>query len=296
MLRRAQFLVLTAVLVALAAACAPPAEEATETAEMEAAEATPEPAPHPDDPFASDFAGPIEQAHGADAWYGQQAVAADTIVSFGGNTIFSGETLFTPDMQHSRLENDAGGVVVWDGETAWVSPPDASFPPSPRFAVLTWPYFFAAPFKLRDPGTRLEDLGNMPLDGTPHPAARLTFEGGIGDTPDDWYVLYRDPETDRLDAMAYIVTFGTPVEAAEAEPHAISYEEYVDVDGVAVPTVWQFWLWNEEEGIHGDPIGRTELSNVRFVTPEPGTFEAPEGAVESMLPPVEGADEPSAEE
>ena len=29
-----------------------------------------------------------------------------------------------------------------------------------------------------------------------------------GDAPRDWYILYRDPQSDRLRAMAYIVTYG----------------------------------------------------------------------------------------
>ena len=274
--------------VLVAGACTvPPAEEAAPGAAAGGGETTAAAAAaHPDDPFAADFAGPIEAAHGAGAWYGHQAVAAAMTLEFGGSRLFDGSLTFTPDTGGVRLERPDGAVAVWDGETAWVAPPEAQFPPSARFNVLTWPYFFAAPFKLRDPGTRLADLGALPLDGTPHPAARLSFEGGVGDTPDDWYVLYRDPETDRLDAMAYVVTFGRTLEQAEAEPHAITYEEYVEVDGVQVPTVWRFWMWNDEEGVHGEPIGRVELSDVRFVAPASDAFVPPGDAARVELPPA----------
>jgi len=278
-------LLLLACLPFLAAvACSrPPAEEAVADA-APAASADQTAADQVADPVAAAFAGPIEAALGAEAWYSHDAVSTDVTVEFGGHPALAGHLTFRPDLTGSRIETADGTVALWDGDTAWVAPGDAEFPQA-RFHVLTWPYFFAAPFKLRDPGTHLEDLGELPfLAGAPVPAARLTFDAGVGDTPDDWYVLYRDPATDRLAGMAYVVTFGRSVEEAEAEPHAISYGSFEEVDGVQVPTVWQFWLWSEEGGISGDPIGRVELSNVHFVTPAPDAFTAPEGAREEKLP------------
>ncbi|HEX2253229.1 MAG TPA: hypothetical protein VHQ65_08175, partial [Thermoanaerobaculia bacterium] len=237
----------------------------------------------PEDAFAAAFAGPIEESHGAEAWRRQEAVAADVVLEFGGDRVFEGRLLFPPDMSASRLELAGGTVAVWDGEAAWVSPASAELPRA-RFHLLTWPYFLALPFKLRDPGTRLEDLGERPLSGTAYQAARLTFEPGTGDTPDDWYVLYRDPASERLIAAAYIVTYGTPAEQAEAEPHAITYEDFQEVEGVQVPTTWRFWSWNEEEGVDGEPIGRVALENVRFGPAPAGAFERPEDAREDALP------------
>lgn len=243
-----------------------------------------------DQRFAAAFAGPIEETHGSRDWYRQEAISADIELQFGGNRVLEGTMIFTPEMSQARMDLVGSGegpapTVVWDGSTAWVSPADAEFPQA-RFHVLTWPYFLAAPMKLRDPGSRLEDLGEREMKGRTYDVARLTFGEGVGDTPEDWYVLYRDRETDRLGAMAYIVTYGTAPEEAEAEPHAITYEDFVTVDGVAVPQTWQFWLWNEEEGIHGDPIGRVDLSDVRFVDPPVDTFAVPENAREEDLPTV----------
>ena len=86
--------------------------------------------------------------------------------------------------------------------------------------------------------------------------------------------------------MAYVVTYGRTLDEAEQEPHAIVYGEFVDVEGVQVPTVWQLHGWSEEQGVHGDPLGRLELSNPRFVEPGPETFSAPEGARDEGLPPA----------
>lgn len=235
------------------------------------------------DPEAAAFAEPIEQAHGLAAWRAHDGLRADITVQFGGERMLQGELLMRTDMSRTRIRRGDGSVVVWDGEDAWVSPPDAEFPRA-RFHALTWAYFLSAPMKLRDPGTYLESLGDKTLRGESYDAARLTFAPGVGDTPDDWYVLYRDPETQRLHAMAYIVTYGTTVDEAEAEPHAITYAGFEAIEGVSIPTEWTFWQWSEAEGIEGDPIGSVALRGVRFVTPAEDAFAVPEAALRHEMP------------
>lgn len=233
------------------------------------------------DPGAA-FALAIEEAHGRDAWYSLDAVAADLVVIFGGAKRLEGRMTLTPEVGKTRLELADGAVVVWDGERAWVSPPTLEMPPGARFHVLTWPYFLAAPMKLRDPGAHLEPKGERPWGGETYDTALMTFDAGIGDSPEDWYLLYRDRDDHRLAAMAYIVTFGG--NEGEAEPHAIVYEGFQTVGGSQVATHWTFYNWSEEQGIHGDPIGEVQLSNLETVTPEGGAFTRPPDAREAELP------------
>jgi hypothetical protein len=235
-----------------------------------------------------DFAAPIARAHSADVWHGKGAFQSGIVVRFGGNQILEGRMLTTPSMSRTRIELASGAVAIWDGEEVWVSPGGAEFPEA-RFHALTWPYFLSAPMKLRDAGARLEPLGSKELRGEAFETARLTFDAGVGDTPDDWYVLYRNPESGRLAAMAYIVTFGTSREEAEKEPHAITYDEFVDVEGVPIPTRWTFWMWSEEAGIHGDPIGDVVLENPSFVAPEASAFGVPEDARKEEMPQPTGS-------
>jgi len=262
--------------VALFGACQgpPPGEEAVAPAGEEAAPpTTPEAA----------FAQAIEEAHGLEAWRSQPVFAAEIDLTFGGQPALAGTMSFPTDLTASRLDLANGTTLVFDGTSVWVSPEDSPVPQA-RFHALTWPYFLAVPMKLQDPGTHLELLGERTLEGVPHPAARLTFAPGVGDTPDDWYVLYRQPETDRLRGMAYIVTYGKSAEEAGKEPHAILYDAFVDVDGVAIPTEWTFWNWNEEEGTHGEPVARMILGNPRFIEADLGAFDRIEGAREDRLP------------
>jgi hypothetical protein len=232
---------------------------------------------------AAAFAGPIETAHGRAAWYAAKALEARLSLSFGGRPALAGSLLFRTNLAASRIELGDGTVAVFDGSSAWVSPASSRFERA-RFHLLTWPYFAALPMKLRDPGTHIELLGERPLRAKAYLAARLTFDPGTGDTPDDWYVLYRDRDSGRLVAAAYIVTYGTTASAAGKEPHAITYDDFVRLDGTQVATTWTFWHWSEERGITGEPIGSGKLTGLRFVQPGPGAFVRPPGAREDKLP------------
>ena len=225
----------------------------------------------------------IEAAHGLDAWSDQPAVACDLTVRFGGGVMLSGSMLYDPAGGRCRMELDSGEVLVFDGRRAWISPSSAQAPMA-RFHLLTWPYFMAAPFKLHDPGTHMTPLGRQLLDGESHFTVRLTFDAGIGDSPDDWYVVYEDPDTSRLAAMAYIVTYGTSVVEAEKEPHVLVYEDFETIDGVVLGSTWTMYNWTMAQGSHGEPLGTVTLTNMRFVEPGATDFVRPADAREAPLP------------
>ncbi len=225
----------------------------------------------------------IESAHGLDAWAGKTAVACDLTVQFGGSVMLSGSMLHEPAGGRCRMELDSGEVLVFDGRRAWISPSSAEVPMA-RFHLLTWPYFLAVPFKLGDPGTHLTPHGRQQLDGERHVTVRLTFDAGIGDSPDDWYVVYEDPDTSRLAAVAYIVTYGTAVAEAEKEPHVLIYEDFETIDGVVLGLTWTMYNWSVAEGAHGEPLGTVTLTNVRFVEPGGSDFVRPADAREDPLP------------
>jgi hypothetical protein len=226
----------------------------------------------------------LEAAHGAEAWRARPAVAARLDVSFGGGPPFSASLLYDHRTGRVRMDVPDTALLFFDGERAWISPATADVPRA-RFHLLTWPYFLAAPFKLRDPGAHLEPTGPRLLDGVEHETARLTFDAGVGDAPDDWYVIYEDPQTGLLAAMAYIVTYGgVTVEQAEAEPHAIVYHDEATVDGVTLARRWTFHHWSAEAGPHGEPIGEAVLADLRLVDPDERAFAVPADVKEDPLP------------
>ena len=228
--------------------------------------------------FAAGFAGPIEAAHGLAAWRSHKAIQADFDVEFDGKPALACTMLLDISDGRVRMELADGTLLVFDGHSAWVSPAQSAMEQA-RFHLLTWTYFMASPMKLRDPGSHLAPLDPMPLHGQHIPAAKLTFDAGVGDSPDDWYILYRNPASQRLAALAYIVTYGgVPAEDAEKEVRAITYDDFQVAGGVMLATRWSFWMWNAQEGTHGPPLGQARLTNIKFINPQPDAFKKPADA------------------
>lgn len=245
-----------------------------------------QPSTQPNDASLAAFQDVIAIAHGKEAYTKHAALQAEVTVKFGGKTMIQGVMTFDTPLGRSRIESGNGMAMVLDGQDAWVAPADAPIPPGmARFHLLTWPYFAVAPFKLHDPGTTINPIGAEPLDAeTILRTAKLTFDAGTGDAPDDWYLLYRDTDTHRLKAMAYIVTYGKNAEDAEKEPHVAIYEAFTDVQGVVLPTRMTIWNWEAGVGKVGEELGSMELSNYRFIELDESMFTKPDGARIDALP------------
>ncbi len=168
----------------------------------------------------------------------------------------------------TRQEDSA--TVAYADEDVFLWPPDAEWPRA-RFDVLTWHYFFWVPYKLTDDGVNVAEE-QLDFSGSgPESIIRLTFGEGIGDAPDDWYLIRRDSTTGLIDAVAYIVTYSKSTEEAEADPHAILYSDYRDVQGIPIAHRWTFHYWGN--GI-GEQLGEATISNVEFVK-KSGAYDVP---------------------
>ncbi|MEM8782652.1 MAG: hypothetical protein AAGE65_07310 [Planctomycetota bacterium] len=231
---------------------------------------------------------PIEAAHGKAAYDALGAegkvVRADFDVDFGGGDLLAGTMWFDTGVGKTRMELDNGTVVVFDGEACWTSADAPEIPYGYRFHALTWPYFAAAPFKLSDPGVSHEFLEEVPLTAKASSvASKMTFEAGLGDAPDDWYVVFPNPMDDSLAALAYIVTYDKSAEVAEKRPSIVFYTEPVTVEGVTFARELIFHFWNRKKGVVGEPKGFMSVSDVAFVDAPAGAFDQPEGGVEAAL-------------
>lgn len=130
------------------------------------------------------------------------------------------------------------------------------------------------PYKIGDSGVILNEGKRMISEGKYFLTQKMSFKKGIGDAPDDWYILYVDSSTNLLNTAAYIVTFGRTAKEAEASPHAISYSNYIEVDGVPIAMSWTFSEWNEKDGVTRK-IGDATITNVEFKNVAKDFFIAP---------------------
>ncbi|GJM44313.1 MAG: hypothetical protein DHS20C21_11550 [Gemmatimonadota bacterium] len=174
---------------------------------------------------------------------------------------------------HDYTEMDA--TVVWDGEKAWST--NWAMPMPPRFLATLNYYFLNLPWLAKDPGVRLatEAPRRLPDDATEYLTVRVTYEAGVGDTPDDYYVLYIDPVRKMLKACEYIVTYQAilPEGVEHSPPHVLIYETFATVNGLLVPTA--FTIYEEGEFYAGCEIANWSFDGVF----DEGRMIRPEGAV-----------------
>ncbi len=131
---------------------------------------------------------------------------------------------------------EMGGRISWDGTKAWSENWQGPFPP--RFVALLSYYFLNLPWLAEDPGVNLGDPGAGRLwdDLTEYITVKMTFEPGVGDTPNDYYILYIDPNSYRLKAAELSVTYADILPPdVDAMTEIAVYDEFTTIDELTVP-------------------------------------------------------------
>lgn len=202
------------------------------------------------------------------------------------------DTVQTVDTWRSRavhqLSDSASARFGWDGENAWTdAAPDTEFGTNPRFWSLTPYYFVGVPFVLSDPGVTLEYEGEVDLEGRTWELVRATFGDGVGDAPEDFYVVLVDKETHRVGGVRYVVSYpGFFPDGGHTPEKVLFYDGAQEVDGITLPETFRTFLWGtageegwEVTGPGGEVMTNTYLTDVSFQPELPlSTFDVPEGA------------------
>ncbi|WP_109437983.1 DUF6503 family protein [Aquimarina sp. AU119] len=225
----------------------------------------------------------IEKAHQKTAFLKHKAVSFNIDIYFGGKQRLDGKITMLTNATKIRIDKKDDSKLIYTNQKVYLCPKEAN-DKGARFDMFTWTYFFGFPYKLDDPGTQWELQNVKTLNEVEHQTAKLTFEKGIGDSSEDWYIIYSDPNDHTLKAAAYIVTFGNQDDTSKAEgdPHIIQYKKFKIIDGIPFATKWEFYGWSEEKG-STDKIGEATLTDITFLEDEGTIFETPENAKEIML-------------
>jgi len=134
---------------------------------------------------------------------------------------------------HQSVE-DPEDQFGWNGQQAWVLRNDTlNFPFNPRFWALTPYYFLAQPFVFDGAGVNIEKAEDRELFGEMYDVVHITFDSGVGDSPDDYYYIYFDKETHLLKAIRYIVSYAGFFKNGEHSPETVmvlnNYETFNDI-------------------------------------------------------------------
>lgn len=209
------------------------------------------------------FTESIELAHEKEAFLSHKAISFDILLKFGDKERLNAKITLSTNSNKGLIELANGNSIVYRGDSVFCSPEIAN-QKGVRFDAYTWSYFFLFPYKLNDPGTVWYDYPNKKLNDSLYLTQKLTFKAGTGDAPDDWYIVYANPKTTRIEVAAYIVTANKTKKAAEENPHAIQYKNYKTIDGVPLAHNWKFWGWHKDDGLT-EQLGEASLSNYKFI-------------------------------
>ncbi len=165
--------------------------------------------------------------------------------------------------------------MAWDGERAWSNNWQSPMPP--RLLAQMNYYFLNLPWLAMDPGVHHSEPGTERLwdDPTDYITVEMTFAEGIGDTPDDYYVLYIHPKTHLLKACRFVVTYPAllPDGASATPEHILVYDEHAEVDGLTVPT--KYTVYETDHSVYAT----CEIRDWSFTKPfDTARMVMPEGA------------------
>lgn len=229
----------------------------------------------------SDFVNRVERAHGVDKFKSHDAIQFDIVLIFGGKERLNAKITILTNSSQASIEKKNGDRLIIINNQVYRSSTYTN-PKGARFDAYTWTYFFLYPFKLSDPGTIWSPEKRRNLNGNSYNVATLTFESNIGDAPDDRYITFVNPNSNMIEKVGYIVTFGKSKAEAMKNQRAISYDNYVEVDGVYFSDQWSFWSYDENQGLI-KKSGEAKIRNIKFLTQDEVLFDISGGMIEVKL-------------
>ena len=168
-------------------------------------------------------------------------------------------------------------TLGFDGEKVWLAQDSLHFQPQrARFMHNLMFYFYAMPFVLGDDGITYSDAPALEFEGVSYPGTKISFGSGVGDAPDDEYILYRNPENNQMAWLAYTVTYGKNEKSTNFS--YIKYDQWADVGGLQLPSIIQWYQM--EDGVPIKKAGERVFTDavVSKNAPDASQFEKPEGA------------------
>ncbi len=173
-------------------------------------------------------------AHGSlDHWKQMNNICFEMKGKNGDET----HTVSLPDRK-TKIESKDWSIG-YDGKGVWLLKHDLGYEGNPVFYHNLMFYFYAMPFVIADPGTNYTAVEPTELDGKMYNGYKISYNDGVGDSSKDEYILYFDPETNKMAWLAYTVTFKDQKKSDDW--HFLRYDKWQEVHGLLLPEKVTFW-------------------------------------------------------
>ena len=167
-------------------------------------------------------------------------------------------------------------AMGYDGKNLWVNEKDGNeYKGNAKFYKGLMMYFYAMPFIVADDGIIYEDIKPLTFEGKSYPGVLISYEAGVGASPDDQYGVYFNSETGQMEWLSYTVTFGKDEKSKDFR--YIRYNDWQTINGLKVPNSIDWYVVEE-----GQPIKKRNTVEFKDVTlsedtPNKDMFAMPEG-------------------
>jgi len=167
--------------------------------------------------------------------------------------------------------------IGFNGKDVWYKEKDGKeFKGNAKFYYNLMFYFYAMPFVLADDGISYKNVDPLIVNEVEYPGILVSYDAGVGESPDDEYILYYDKTTNKMAWLGYTVTYGKNEKSTDF--HFINYNKWQDVNGFLLPSEL---TWYKSEGFTiGEKRSTRKFVNIETsnAKPDDGIFQAPEGA------------------
>lgn len=188
-------------------------------------------------------------------------------------------TLTNLKSRHSIIEAPTY-KLGYNGKDLWIKETDTiKYNGNAKFYNGLMFYFYAMPFILADEGIIYEETKALKAGDTEYPGILISYNSGVGVSPEDQYVIYYHPETFEMSWLAYTVTFGK--DEKNSNFRYIEYHDWQTLEGLKLPKAISWY--KVEEGLPTEKRNTLEFVDVNITKTSPNeTLFEPELESEIM--------------
>lgn len=191
----------------------------------------------------------------------------------------NGDEITTTNLKNrSSLIETPNHMIGFNGEDVWLKNKDTiQYKGNPRFYYNLMFYFYAMPFILADDGIIYEDVEPLVFEEKSYPGIKISYESGVGESPEDEYILYYNSETFQMEWLGYTVTYFSKEKSKEF--HFIKYSNWQMVKGLALPETLTWYRY--ENNLPTTKRNDLQFSDIILSMEKPtkDIFEVPENAI-----------------
>ncbi|WGD33904.1 DUF6503 family protein [Olleya sp. YS] len=166
-------------------------------------------------------------------------------------------------------------TIGYDGNMVWLnSTTDQDYSGNPKFYYNLMFYFYAMPFILADDGINYQNVEPQTFENTTYPGIKISYENEVGESPEDEYILYYNPDTYKMEWLGYTVTYFTKEKSKKWS--FIKYSNWQTVKGLLLPETltWYKVENNVPVEVRNDlkftdiKLSKAKVDKLKFTKPE----------------------------